>query len=64
MKEFNEIGEPVEAPKKKKWGFFSSYAKDGKGVKKEDVITDYNLINFFKLYARSIFPERRQREQT
>ena len=52
MKEFNEIGEPVEAPKTRKWGFFSSYAKDGKGVKKEDIITNYNLINFFKLYAR------------
>jgi uncharacterized membrane protein YesL len=52
VKEFNEYGEPVEVPKKKKWGFFSSYAKDGKGVKKEDIITDYNFINFFKLYAR------------
>lgn len=52
MKEFNELGEPVEAPKKKKWGFFSSYTKDGKGVKKEDIITNYNFINFFKLYAR------------
>ncbi len=52
MKEFNEFGEPIEQPKKKKWGFFSSYTKDGKGVKKEDVITNYNFINFFKLYAR------------
>ncbi len=52
MKEFNEFGEPVEAPKKKKWGFFSSYMKDGKGVKKEDIITDFNFINFFKLYGR------------
>ncbi len=52
MKEFNEFGEPVEAPKKKKWGFFSSYMKDGKGVKEEDIITDFNFINFFKLYAR------------
>ncbi len=52
MKEFNELGEPVEAPKKKKWGFFSGYAKDGKGVKEEDVITNYNFVNFFKLYAR------------
>jgi hypothetical protein len=52
VKEFNELGEPVEAPKKKKWGFFSSYTKDGKGVKKEDIITNYNFINFFKLYAR------------
>ncbi len=52
MKEFNEFGEPVEAPKKKKWGFFSSYMKDGKGVKKEDIITDFNFINFFKLYSR------------
>ena len=40
MKEFNEYGEPVEAPKKKKFGFFSSYAKDGKGIKKEAPITD------------------------
>ena len=23
-----------------------------RGVKKEDIITDYNFINFFKLYAR------------
>ncbi len=52
MKEFNEFGEPIEEPKKKKWGFFSSYMKDGKGVKKEDIITDFNFINFFKLYAR------------
>ncbi len=52
MKEFNEFGEPIEEPKKKKWGFFSSYMKDGKGVKKEDVITNFNFINFFKLYAR------------
>ncbi|MBQ9748329.1 MAG: YesL family protein [Clostridia bacterium] len=52
MKEFNEFGEPIEEPKKKKWGFFSSYTKDGKGVEKSDVITDYNFINFFKLYAR------------
>lgn len=52
MKEFNEFGEHMEAPKKKKWGFFSGYAKDGKGVKKEDIITDYNFINFFKLYGR------------
>ncbi len=52
MKEFNHLGEPVEQPKKKKWGFFSSYMKDGKGVKKEDIITDFNFLNFFKLYAR------------
>ncbi len=52
MKEFNEFGEPIEEPKKKKWSFFSSYAKDGKGVKKEAPITNYNLINFFKLYSR------------
>ncbi len=52
MKEFNEFGEPVEAPKKKKWGFFSGYMKDGKGVKKEPVITNFNFLNFFKLYAR------------
>ena len=52
MKEFNEFGEPVEAPKKKKFGFFASYAKDGKGIKKEAPITDYNVKNFFKLYTR------------
>lgn len=52
MKEFNEFGEPVEEPKKKKWGFFSSYSKDGKGVEKEDIITEYNFPNFFKLYFR------------
>ena len=52
MKEFNEFGEPVEAPKKKKFGFFASYAKDGKGIKKEAPITDYNIKNFFKLYTR------------
>ena len=48
MKEFNEFGEPIEAPKKKKFGFFSSYAKDGKGIAKEDVITKYDFLNFFK----------------
>lgn len=52
MKEFNEFGEPVEAPKKKKFGFFSSYMKDGKGIEKEDVITKYDFFNFFKLYSR------------
>ncbi len=52
MKEFNEFGEPVEAPKKKKFGFFASYGKDGRGVKKEAPITDYNFKNFFKLYSR------------
>ncbi len=52
MKEFNEFGEPIEQPKKKKWGFFSSYTKDGKGVKKDDVITEYTFPNFFKLYIR------------
>lgn len=52
MKEFDEYGEPVKPPKKRRFGFFSHYNKDGKGVKKEDVITDYNFINFFKLYAR------------
>lgn len=52
MKEFNEFGEPVEAPKKKKIGFFSSYMKDGKGVEKEDVITKFDFLSFFKLYSR------------
>ncbi len=52
VKEFNERGERIETPQKKKWGFFTSYAKDGKGVKKEDIITNFNFINFFKLYAR------------
>ena len=52
MKEFDEHGEPVKPPKKKKFSLFGGYWRDGKGVKKEDVITDYNFINFFKLYAR------------
>ncbi len=52
MKEFNEFGEPVETPKKKKFGFFASYAKDGRGIKKEAPITEYNFKNFFKLYSR------------
>lgn len=52
MKEFNEFGEPVETPKKKKFGFFSSYMKDGKGVEKDDVITKYDFLSFFKLYGR------------
>lgn len=43
----------MEDKKKKKTSiFFRGYFKDGKGVKKEDVITEYNFINFFKLYAR------------
>ena len=52
MKEFNEFGEPIEKPKKKKRGFFSSYEKDGKGIEKEDVITKYDFMSFFKLYFR------------
>ena len=52
MREFDENGEPVKPPKKKKFGFFANYEKDGKGVKKEDIITNYNFINFFKLYFR------------
>lgn len=52
MKEFNEFGEPVETPKKKKFSFFSSYAKDGKGIEKDDVITKFDFLSFFKLYGR------------
>lgn len=43
----------LEEKKKKKISiFFRRYFKDGRGVKKEDVITEYNFINFFKLYGR------------
>ena len=52
MKEFNEYGELVEQPKKKKRGLFSRYEKDGKGIDKDDVITNYDFLNFFKLYFR------------
>jgi len=52
MKEFNEHGEPIEAPKKKKFNLFSGYTKDGKEIKKEDVITDFGFLSFFKLYGR------------
>ncbi|MBR7161474.1 MAG: hypothetical protein IKD07_03575, partial [Clostridia bacterium] len=52
MKEFNEFGEPIEKPKKKKRGFFAGYEKDGKGVEKDDIITKYDFPSFFKLYAR------------
>lgn len=52
MREFDDHGAPIEPPKKKKFGFFSNYEKDGKGVKKEDIITDYTFLNFFKLYFR------------
>lgn len=52
MKEFNEFGEPVETPKKKKFSFFSSYAKDGKGIEKDDVIKKFDFLSFFKLYGR------------
>ena len=52
MKEFNEHGEPIEAPKKKRRGLFSSYEKDGKGIEKDDVITKYDFLSFFKLYFR------------
>ena len=52
MKEFNEYGEPVETPKKKKFNLFSNYAKDGKGIEKDDVITNYDFFSFFKLYGR------------
>ena len=45
MKEFNEYGEQIEQPKKKKRGLFSSYEKD-------DVITKYDFLSFFKLYIR------------
>ncbi len=48
-----EENKKEENKKKKKTSiFFRNYAKDGKGVKKEDVITEYNFINFFKLYGR------------
>ena len=52
MKEFNEYGEQIEQPKKKKRGLFSSYEKDGKGIEKDDVITKYDFLSFFKLYIR------------
>lgn len=45
-------GLPLEEKKKRRSLFFRRYEKDGKGVKKEDVITDYTLGNFFKLYVR------------
>lgn len=37
--------------RKKKFNLFN-LAKDGKGVRKEDVIKDLNFVNFFKLYFR------------
>ena len=52
MKEFNEHGERIEEPKKKKRNLFSSYTKDGKEIKKEDVIKNYDFLSFFKLYGR------------
>ena len=52
LREFNEKGERIEPPKKKRFSLFGNYDKDGKGVRKEDVITDYNFINYFKLYGR------------
>ena len=52
MKEFNEYGEPIEKKKKKKFSFFASYEKDGKGVEKDDIITKYDFLSFFKLYIR------------
>ena len=52
MKEFNEYGEPIETPKKKKFNLFSGYNKDGKEIKKEDVIKNYDFFTFFKLYGR------------
>lgn len=52
MKEFNEHGERIEEPKKKKRNLFSSYEKDGKEIKKDDVIKNYDFLSFFKLYFR------------
>ena len=52
MKEFNEYGEPIETPKKKKFNLFSGYNKEGKEIKKEDVIENYDFFTFFKLYGR------------
>lgn len=52
MKEFNEYGEQIEQPKKKKRSLFSNYEKDGKGVEKDDIITKYDFLSFFKLYMR------------
>ena len=53
MKEFDEFGEPVESkPKKKKFSLFSGYMKDGKEIAKDDVITKFDFISFFKLYSR------------
>ena len=41
--------------KQKKPNFiWKSILKDGKGVKKEDVIKGYSLKNFFRLYFRRI----------
>ena len=37
--------------RKRKFNLFN-LAKDGKGVRKEDVIKELNFVNFFKLYFR------------
>ena len=47
-----DAGEEQEGGGRKKRFSWFNLAKDGKGVKKEDVITKYTLINFFKLYGR------------
>ncbi|MBQ8577301.1 MAG: DUF624 domain-containing protein [Clostridia bacterium] len=41
--------------KKKTFNLYEMFqgGVDGKGVKKEDKITDFNVINFFKLYIRN-----------
>ncbi len=52
MKEFDEHGEPAKRKKRTLFNLFTRYEKDGKGVKKEAPITDFNFINFFKLYFR------------
>ncbi|MBQ3064616.1 MAG: DUF624 domain-containing protein [Clostridia bacterium] len=53
--QINSSAETKSSNKKKKWNLYEFFSggKDGKGVKKQDKITDFNVINFFKLYFRN-----------
>ena len=46
MKEFNEYGEPIETPKKKKFNLFSGYTRDGKEIKKEVTVENGKSVKF------------------
>lgn len=51
----NNFREYRNTKKKKGFNLYEMFSGDlnGRGVKKQDKITDFNLVNFFKLYGRN-----------